>query len=240
MLKLKDISFGNIDAKNEVLSSTPEEKKRFSTSFVIPPALNIEKFLSRHKYYIVGLKGTGKTALLRYVSLRLEEDTKSASSFVLFKSDVDEDIRKDFAHAAGVQLVDENSDAYDGHDYETVWRWFIYRKIATLLQDRRIKPFQDNVKLSSFIALVGSEALTKPEISGVMRLVPKIRKGNIEISKSPKLGLEFDWDESGRAKVNFNDLVRKADNAFQQLDPAENKLNIFLAISGIPKEYRGV
>ncbi|MBW8077247.1 MAG: hypothetical protein GJU76_04035, partial [Gallionella sp.] len=85
MLKLKDISFGNIDAKNEVLSSTPEEKKRFSTSFVIPPALNIEKFLSRHKYYIVGLKGTGKTALLRYVSLRLEEDTKSASSFVLFK-----------------------------------------------------------------------------------------------------------------------------------------------------------
>ena len=227
MLKLKDISFGSIDAKNEVLSNTPEEVNRFLASFVIPPALTIGKFLSRQKYYIVGLKGTGKTALLRYISLKLESDEESSSSFVLFKSDVDEDLRKNFARAARVQLVDENSDSYDGDDYETVWRWFIYRKIAALLQDGRAKPFQDNAHLSSFIALVSSEALTKLERTGVMRLVPNIRKGTIEISQSPKLGLEFDWDDKGRAKVNFNDLVRKADHAFQKLNPATDRLNIF-------------
>ncbi|HIH2616418.1 TPA: P-loop ATPase, Sll1717 family [Burkholderia cenocepacia] len=227
MLKLKDIPLGSTDAKNEVLSNTPEEIRRFLTSFVIPPALTIEKFYSRQKYYIVGLKGAGKTALLRYISLKLEEDEESVSSFVLFKSEVDEDLRKDFARAARVQLVEENSDLYDGDDYETVWRWFIYRKIAALVQDGRVKPFQDNAKLSSFIALVSSEALTKPERIGVMRLVPNIRRGTIEISKSPKLGLEFDWDESGRAKVNFNDLVRKADHAFEELDPTPERLNIF-------------
>lgn len=227
MLTLKDISFGSTDAKNEVLSNTPEEIQRFLKSFVTPPALTIQKFFSRQKYYVVGLKGTGKTALLRYISHKLEEDENSASSFILFKSEVDEDLRKDFSRAARVQLVTENTEVYDGDDYETVWRWFIYRKIAALIQDGGMNPFQDNSDLSSFVALVSSEALTKPERSGVMRLVPNIRKGSIEISKSPKLGLEFDWDEQGRAKVNFNDLVRQADQAFQSLGAGMERLNIF-------------
>lgn len=227
MIKLKEIPFGSTDAKNEVLSNTPEERRRFLASFVTPPALAIEKFFSRDKYYISGLKGTGKTALLRYVSLKLEENDKSTSNFILFKSDVDEDLRKDFTRAARVQLVTDNAESYEGDDYETVWRWFIYRKIAALLQDEATKTFQDNAKLSSFTALVSSESLTKPEQKGVMRLVPNVRKGTIEISKSPKLGLEFDWDESGRAKVNFNDIVRKADHAFSELNPDIERLNIF-------------
>lgn len=227
MLKLKDIALGSTDAKNEVLSNTPEEVERFLGSFVTPPALTIEKFFSKHKYYIVGLKGTGKTALLRYISLKLEEDEQSISSFVLFKTDVDEDLRKDFARAARVQVVTENADAYDGDDFETVWRWFIYRKIASSIQAQQAHPFQENGNLSSFLELVSSEALTKPERAGLMRLVPNIRKGTIEISQSPKLGLELDWDENGRAKVNFNDLVRRADQAFLSLEPDGTRLNIF-------------
>ena len=227
MLKLKNIHLGTTDAKNEVLSNTPEEVERFVSSFVVPPALAIERFYGRQKYFIVGLKGTGKTALLRYVSLKLEESDLSVSSFVLFKSDVDEDLRKDFSRAARVQLVEENADSYESDDYETAWRWFIYRKIAALMQDDQAHPFQENINLSRFIALVSSEALSKPEQAGVMRLIPNIRKGSIEISKTPKLGLEFDWDEKGRAKVNFNDLVRKADHAFENLDPGEKRLNLF-------------
>ncbi len=227
MLQLKDIALGSTDAKNEVLSSTPDEITRFLTAFVSPPALAIEKFLNRQKYYIVGLKGTGKTALLRYVSLKLEEDETSVSNFVLFKSEVDEDLRKDFSKAARVQLVAENSDAFDGDDFETVWRWFIYRKIASVLAEKHAQPFQENSKLASFIALVNSEALSMPEKAGLMRLVPSIRRGNIEISQSPKLGLELEWDQNGRAKVNFNDLVRRADKAFEDLDADARRLNIF-------------
>lgn len=226
MLRLKDIPLGSTDAKNELLSSSPEEIKRFLTSFVSPPALTIEKFTSREKYYIVGLKGTGKTALLRYISLRLEEEN-SISSFVLFKSDVDEDLRKDFSRAARVQIVTENSDSFEGDDFEAVWRWFIYRKIAAVIKDKHVESFQENAVLDTFRELVNSEALIKPERAGLMRLVPSIRKGNIEISHSPKLGLELEWDENGRAKVNFNDLVRRADQAFQDLTPDTQRLNIF-------------
>lgn len=227
MLKLKEINLGSTDAKNEVLSNSPEEIARFQSSFVVPPALTIEKYVSRNKYFVVGLKGSGKTALLRYVSIKLDEIENTTSSFVLFKSDVDEDLRKDFSKAARVQVVQENSESFEGDDYESVWRWFIYRKIVSLIQDKYASPFQNNSCLSSFIALVSSEALTKPEQTGVMRLIPNIRRGSIEISKTPKLGLEFDWDENGRAKVNFNDLVRKADHAFQQLEADQSRLNIF-------------
>ncbi|MBK5553310.1 hypothetical protein JFU49_23920 [Pseudomonas sp. TH03] len=227
MLKLKDIHLGSTDAKNEMLSNSPEEFKRFVDSFVVPPALAIDKFISKSKYYVVGLKGTGKTALLRYISIKLEEEQNSVSTFVLFKSEIDEDLRKDFSKAARVQVVAENSDAFDGDDVESVWRWFIYRKIVAAIQEKNVDAFQDNANLAKFIAVVSSEALTRPEKAGLMRLVPNIRKGTIEISKSPKLGLEFDWDENGNAKVNFNDLVRQADTAFEGLDPSNQRLNIF-------------
>lgn len=226
-LTLKDIPLGSTDAKNEVLSGTPEEVSRFLASYVTPPALVIDNFLSRKKYYVVGLKGTGKTALLRYISLTLEKAENSVSSFVLFKSEVDEDLRKDFSKAARVQVVAENSESLEGDDFETVWRWFIYRKLASAITQKDAAPFQENANLSKFIAIVNSEALGQNEKSGFMRLVPTIRKGNIEISDSPKLGLEFDWDENGRARVNFNDLVRRADSAFRALEPDTERLNIF-------------
>lgn len=227
MLKLKDIYLGSTDAKNEMLSNSPEELRRFVDSFVVPPALAIDKFTDRSKYYVVGLKGTGKTALLRYISIKLEDEFSSISTFVLFKSEVDEDLRKDFSKAARVQVVSENSDAFEGDDVEAVWRWFIYRKIAAIIQEKKVDAFQDNLNLAKFIAVVSSEVLTQPEKVGLMRLVPNIRKGTIEISKAPKLGLEFDWDENGKARVNFNDLVRQADTAFNALDPSTQRLNIF-------------
>lgn len=225
-LTLKDIPLGNIDAKNEVLSGAPEEIERFLAAYVTPPALVIDKFVNRQKYYVVGLKGTGKTALLRYISLQLERDD-AVSSFVLFKSDLDEDLKKDFSKAARVQVVEENSSDLDGDDFEAVWRWFIYRKIALAITQDEARPFQDNAKLGVFVGIVNSEVPSQAGKSALMRLVPAIRKGNIEISQSPKLGLEFEWDEKGRAKVNFNELVRKADQAFSELTPDSGRFNIF-------------
>ncbi|WP_308873107.1 hypothetical protein [Thiothrix subterranea] len=147
MLKLKDIYIGTTDAKNELLSSSPEEIKRFKDSFVSPPALNINAYFEKTKYYVLGLKGTGKTALLRYISIKLDEDINSISAFILFKSEVDEDLRKDFSKAARIQITKENSEDYEGNDYETVWRWFIYRKIVSSIQEPRCMSLSEKWKL---------------------------------------------------------------------------------------------
>lgn len=227
MLKLKHIHLGTTDAKNELLNGFPEEMIRFENSFVVPPALNVENYLNKNKYYVVGLKGTGKTALLRYISIKLDQEPNTLSTFVLFKSEVDEDLRKDFTKAARIQVAEENTSDFEGNDFETVWRWFIYRKIVQSIQAFNATVFQRNDYLTEFEAIVSSESISQKESRGLSRLIPTIRKGNIEISKSPKLGLEFDWDENGRAKVNFNELVRRADQAFDKLSIGSGRLNIF-------------
>jgi hypothetical protein len=226
-LKLSEIFLGSTDAKNEVLTNDQIEIDRFTQSYVTPPSLSISKFHGREKYYIVGLKGTGKTALLRYIAHKLDEDPTTVSKFVLFKSEVDEDLRKDFARAARVQVVAENSDTFDGDDFEPVWRWFIYRKIAEAIEFGGAKPFQNNANLAQFMETVNSEALTQPERNGLFNLIPYIKKGNVEISQSPKLGIELEWDNHGRAKINFNDLVRRADKLFLNLSPNGERLNLF-------------
>ncbi|MGN4071769.1 P-loop ATPase, Sll1717 family [Burkholderia gladioli] len=227
MLLLRDIYIGSTDAKNEVLANSPEEISRFMRLYVTPPALSIEKFANRQKYYISGLKGTGKTALLRYVALKLDETQNAVSRFILFKSDVDEDMRSDFSKAARVQVVHENSAEADGPDFELVWRWFIYRKIAELVTSESDHSFQRNGKLAEFCELVSSERFAKQEKTGLMRLLPALKRGTVEISRSPKLGLELAWDEDGKARINFNELVYKADQAFEALSPDGRRTNFF-------------
>ena len=227
MLFLSNIYIGSTDAKNEVLANSPDEVSRFMRLYVTPPALSIEKFAERQKYYISGLKGTGKTALLRYVALKLDESQNAVSRFILFKSDIDEDMRSDFAKAARVQLVHENSDDIDEKDFELAWRWFIYRKIAELVDSESEHSFQKNSKLNEFCELVNSERFAKQEKTGLMRLLPALKRGTVEISKSPKLGLELEWDEHGVARINFNELVYKADHAFEALSPDIRRTNFF-------------
>ncbi|WP_438873301.1 P-loop ATPase, Sll1717 family [Proteus mirabilis] len=55
----------------------------------------------------------------------------------------------------------------------------------------------------------------------------KHRKGNIEISKDPRLNLDFDWDNNGVAKIAFYKLIEKADSAFESLQPSKDSINIF-------------
>ena len=226
-MRLKDIYIGTTDAKNELLANSPDEVARFVRLYVTPPALSVDRFSDRSKYFISGLKGTGKTALLRYVAIKLDDTLGAVSRFVLFKSEIDEDLRSDFAKAARVQLVHENSADTDETDFELVWRWFIYRKLAQIFSTEDSHAFQQNSKLSHFCELVNSERFDKSEKTGLMRLIPAIKRGTVEISQSPKLGLELDWDSNGRARINFNELVYKADAAFEELSPDIRRTNLF-------------
>lgn len=227
-MKLKDIHLGTTDAKNELLANSPEEIERFKNLYVVPPALIIEKYYSNDKYFITGLKGTGKTALLRYIALKLDESDSAHSKFILFKSEVDEDSRRELSRASrmGIEEVIENSSDYDAPDYENVWRWFVYKTISRAIIKHDLDVFQQTSSLSEFHALINSE-VTQSNKTGVMRLIPNIKKGNIEISKDPKLNLDLSWGEDGKAKINFSKLVKKIDAIFDELIPSSSRLNIF-------------
>lgn len=94
-LRLRDLQMGQTDAKNELINDTPAERKLFCDSFLMPENVRISDFETGRKYFILGLKGTGKTALLRYIDINLQ-DRGFASSFILFKSDFKEEEIKNF------------------------------------------------------------------------------------------------------------------------------------------------
>jgi len=67
-LQLKDLFTGKVDAKNEILENTKEERNRFLESYIVPENIILNSYFTGLKYIISGLKGTGKTALLQYIS----------------------------------------------------------------------------------------------------------------------------------------------------------------------------
>lgn len=226
-MNLSDIYLGTTDAKNELLTNSPEEMSRFKKMYVVPPSLIISKYINHSKYFITGLKGTGKTALLRYISIVLDEEKNTTSKFILFKSEVSEETKKDFTKASRIEEVIENSSEFDGNDFENVWRWFIYRVISNMIIQGGIEPFQKNENLFNFHAIMRSERTEDKEKTLFSKLIPTIRKGNIEISKDPKLMLDFDWDSNGIARVNFNKIIQDVDSLFESLLPSLDGINIF-------------
>lgn len=223
-MKLSKYDLGTTDAKNSLLSGEPGETGVFLASFVEPENLQLDKFIQRKKYFVTGLKGIGKTALLRYIAYKMESDD-SQSIFILFKSEINENLRKNFSSAARLQIVEDNLAQSDSNDYENVWRWLIYKKIAQSIENNLAEPFQRTQMLDQFLALLRSEK--QESWSGLKKIIPSVKKGQIEISKDPKLSFDFNWDSEGNAKVKFSKLVEMADDLFEQLPSSTGRLNLF-------------
>ncbi len=226
-LKLRDLQIGNIDAKNELLTGSEQEIDFFRKGFCLPPNIVLQDFLGSKKYYVTGLKGIGKTALLRYIALEAERQFGATCSFILFKSDVKEQDRKDICRVARAELIEKNLEDYDGNDFEVVWKWFLHRKIVDTIRECNLKLFQDDDNFRKYEKCVTAPKLDEKS-SGIKRLIPNLKKGSIEISENPKIGLDFDWEDKGKTRVKFHSLTKQADQLFQELRPADGHLRLFL------------
>jgi len=230
-LALRDLIVGQVDAKHEWLNDIREDTNFMSDSFVLPDNVDPEAFLRGRVYFVTGLKGTGKTALLRYISTCVRKKPDHYTEFVLFKSEVTEEDRKLFSRLSDVSLVDE-SKVVDQKDFELVWRWFFYRKIAAHLDLNPGGAFIDNKARQKFIAAIRSAYMNQPA-SKFCRFIPKLKKGRLGISGGAKalaaeLGVEFEWDDKDETMVRFSSLVSIADQLFEQLTPGTAWYYIFV------------
>lgn len=231
MIKLKNLFLGNIDAKHELINYSEQEQKQFLDSFLIPENIDISQFVNLRKFFITGMKGTGKTALLRYIGLELENKHHSTVRFVLFKSDFSDEEKKKFSRAARTILADKEVD--DSEDYQEIWQWFIYRNIVKIVEDEKKIIFENDDNWKKFSTCIKAPK-TGDEKSGLMSLLPKLKRGNIEIAGGievikGKLYLDFDWEDNERTRVKFSNLVRQTDELFKRLTPtkgANQRLNI--------------
>lgn len=229
-IELKDLYLGKLDSKNEFLDNTEKEKEIFIDSFLIPNNFLVEDYLNGQKYYVTGLKGTGKTALLRYLAIKAEERGK-LSSFILFKSSFSEQDKKDFVNAARSTIIEKNEGTDEG-DYEEIWRWFLHRHIVRHLLNNKIDFFVDNKNWQKYVACVTAPKTDEGE-SGIFRLFPKLKRGSVEINvgveaMNTKLGLEFDWEDKVKSRVKFSSIVKQADSLFENLTGLNKQFHIFI------------
>ncbi|MDM1549381.1 hypothetical protein HX096_16120 [Empedobacter falsenii] len=229
-LQLKDIFVGKTDAKNEFIENSLDEQTKFIDSYLIPENISIDDFENGNKFYITGLKGTGKTALLRYLELSFNKE--SNSSFILFKSEFSEDDKANFSKAASTFLTEKNENNEIEEDFLNVWEWFLHRHLVKYSLENKTLFFKDDKDWQKYVKCISAPKLGD-ESSGITKLIPKLKRGNVEIEGDfefikSKLGIEFDWENEKDKLVKFSSIVKQANELYKKLTPLDNKMYIFI------------
>lgn len=230
-MQLKDIYFGAIDAKNEINNSSSDKIERFEKIFLMPDNIDIDSFENGDKFLIYGLKGTGKTALLRYLDIYLQKKHYK-TAFVLFKTDFSEEEKKEFNYQASNVLDYSNLKQEAEHkDFEMVWRWFFYRFLMNYMIRNNVLLFEDDDNWNKFYACIDA---IKGE-NEQNKFFPKLKKGEVELNiKVIKGKLEF---LNNNAKtVKFAKLVQSADDYFKKIRFI-GKNRLYILVDELELEY---
>lgn len=174
-MKIKDIYLGEVDAKNEILKQKRVGSEDFLKSFTTPKKIDIDEFINGQKYFIYGLKGAGKTALLRYMHGKISESGRQ-SEIILFKSHVSEEDRQGLSRGAGFQILSTDGVPSFSQDFKESWKWMIYQKIAEILCEKNYQGEIAN-KLYKLTGVTTSEAR-----STLGSLFSKISSGKLALS----------------------------------------------------------
>lgn len=231
-LMLKDIFFGQTDAKNEFRADSEEEKETFMQGFLLPDVIDLDAFRLGKKFFITGLKGTGKTALMRYISIYLEREYQSNTHFFLFKEKMTEDIKSKFTRGSDWISIKSGGDS-NQKDYVAIWEWFIFRKIVEVCEENSIELFKDDKNWRQFVSLVKAVKLDEKEKN---RLIPNIIKGDVivktpvvEVSVGGELGLTGNENiKKEEYKVKFVEYISQVMALFEELTPGEKDLYFFI------------
>lgn len=223
-IPLSRIVFGKTDAFNE-LNTFGEDY--FMGSFVSNPKYHIDDFISGSRYYICGKKGTGKSALLKYLQCYFATDSCNLVFPLRFKSDI-EQIDKDNFEEIATQSDAESGSAdekYEAHSiadqssYVPVWKTFLINQIITRASAGEFCVFKET---DDYRLLVSLLKCIYGESSSPSIVMPKIKKGSVELtaayaqSLSASIKLELNFD-SGKRRINYAKLSKKVYQLFSQL-----------------------
>ena len=103
-MPLNQIAFGKTDAFNELNTFGQEY---FMESFVANPKYHIDDFLSGSRFFVCGKKGTGKSALLKYLECHFLKDESNLVFPIRFKSEFEQVDKDSFEEIANSGLSDE-------------------------------------------------------------------------------------------------------------------------------------
>lgn len=138
-MNISDIYAGKPDASDEIRERGYEE---FANNYIKPSGVNIDRLASTvygTPFFIMGDKGTGKTALLRFLENYVRTiDEAACSSFIYFESGFTHVQKEKFnaiSRSISTSIAIDSSIATVGNtaecDFTYIWKWQIYQKIIT-------------------------------------------------------------------------------------------------------------
>lgn len=226
-LNFNKISFGKTDASNE-LSEVGDEF--YLSSFWEYDKYRIKDFLEGKRYYIVGRKGTGKTALLKYLECTFKKQPENLVIPIRFKSDFDE-IDKKGVKAASINLDDEiidNGLTPNLKSYVSAWQVYliyqIYKHSETTDGEYSVfKNEKDFMIMCKLLELVYGK-------DGGSKIVPKITKGSISVAAGTRgidasLSAEIEFHDN---RVNFELVVKKIIELYKKLHFDRNPVYVLV------------
>ena len=108
----------------------------FAKSFLSPSGISIDEFMRGVRFFIYGMKGAGKTAFLRYLRLKAQED-QCLTKFTSFSTQISEQEREKIFKDAGIKIYEQKG-VEPGGSATNVWLIFIFRQIADLIEENEV------------------------------------------------------------------------------------------------------
>ncbi|MCA6115498.1 hypothetical protein J6524_11425 [Bradyrhizobium sp. WSM 1738] len=153
-VRLSQLRFGQIDARNEVTTRDPIAIEHFRQSFLEPSGIRIDDFKKGVRYFVYGMKGSGKTAFLRYLSMTLDEE-HCLTKFISFATQISDQQRTKLVQDAGITAYEQGTEADEdvGQSAVNVWLLFIFKQIANFIDENQTA-FTRNKEIDTFCDLV--------------------------------------------------------------------------------------
>lgn len=233
-LKFKDLYLGKIDAYNEFLEFGSDV---CSDVFFEYPNLDLNKMIDGSVYYVCGDKGTGKTMLLKYIETCMQKSEEPVfTEFVRFKKDVDEDQRNQIKRASlpsqpFEEVVEKNIPTDITINCVLAWQVYLIKLIVFRLTSTEYGVFERNDENWEHLSALLNSIYNDADDSNITkRILPKVKKGNIELNvgKLGKLDLELEWADVDKKVATFNSIGKKVLDLYAKLIPTENKIYILV------------
>lgn len=222
----KDIKFGKTDASNELMDVGNDY---YLSSFLEYERYHLEDFLKGKKYFILGRKGTGKTALLKYLECKFGESAENLVIPIRFKSDFDEDEKKNVKRTSSCEqdiVIESNTSKL--RSYVLSWQVYLIYQIfkKSYSKDGEYSVFKDSKEselIWKLLNMLYGESYDN-------KIIPKLSKGLIKISVGTK-GLDAELAaeiELNDGKINFAKTAKKVIEFYERLSFDRNPVFILI------------
>ncbi|MEO3387587.1 hypothetical protein [Mesorhizobium sp. CAU 1741] len=151
-LPLKQLRFGNVDARYEVNTRNPLDVEHFRQSFVEPAGISVEEFIKGDRFFVHGVKGAGKTSILRYIQLKTS-DSGCINRFISFSTEISDIEREKIRSMSGIHIFEQKDVDVHNESAVDVWMIFILRQISKIIEENRIS-FSSHKDVAVFCELM--------------------------------------------------------------------------------------